>query len=188
MRPPRCGLRLMTRSFEFFVDVVVTGQVLGVDASCPPEQVTRVLGGYAENVNRRRTLMWRDYGAVEFFWNRPSARGPWQGTHLSVQVHRLWDEPTLLNDVVRRAYGDVTGRLPFDQLRLAVAEAGAHLVEPPRRSTSDVRVREYVNPERLVTVLVVTRDGKEDLGLEEGHVWSITCGNRVRGTQAPARQ
>lgn len=45
----------------------------------------------------------------------------------------------------------------------------------PGGPTSDVRVREYVRPDRLVTVLVVTNEGKHALGLHKGYVWSITC-------------
>jgi hypothetical protein len=166
----------MGQHLSFFADVVVTGQVLGVDASCTPEEVTRVLGQYAEN--RQRNRMWRDYGVIEFFWDRVSATEPWQGTHLSLQVHRLRGDPTQMNEAVRRAYGDFAARLPFHELRVATSEAGSRLIEVRDRPPDEVR--EYANPERAVTVLVATTAG--NLGLDEGEVWTVNCGNRVRGS------
>jgi hypothetical protein len=36
------------RDLSFFVDVVTTGRILGVDAACTPEEATDALGEYAE--------------------------------------------------------------------------------------------------------------------------------------------
>ena len=73
------------RDLGFFIDVVTTGRILGLNAACTPEEVTDTLGEFAEN--SRKKFMWRDYGAIEFFWERASVLEPWQGMDLSIQVH-----------------------------------------------------------------------------------------------------
>ena len=163
----------MNRPLRFVTDVVVNGEILGLDASCTPERVTSVLGAYAEN--RQRNIMWRDYGAIEFSWERTSATESWRGTHVSLQVHRLSRDPTQMNEAVRGTYGDFDRTLPFDDLSLAV-QMGSHLTEVPRRLSDEVR--EYINPLNGVTVMLAKTTGWWDM--TEGAVWQITCGNPAR--------
>lgn len=160
---------------SFFVEVVRTGRILGVDAASTPQEVTDALGEFVENI--RPNVMWRDYGAIEFFWERSSNHEPWQGTHISVQVHRLNGYPEQMNTAVQRSFGEFRHTLPFDELRTALAQARCDLVELSRHSPDDVR--EYVNSPSLVTVLTAN---DSHLGIDEGDVWSIICGNPVRGT------
>jgi hypothetical protein len=71
----------------FFAHVVSTGTVLDVDSTMSPDAVTERLGpDFAENHNG--PCMWRDYGTIEFFWERLPGSPGWRGTHFSVQVHR----------------------------------------------------------------------------------------------------
>jgi hypothetical protein len=73
---------------DFFVDVVVSGAVLGVGLTDTPETVAAVLGeDFVED--GERTVLRRDYGLVEFSWSRPSAAQPWHATGFTVQAHRL---------------------------------------------------------------------------------------------------
>ncbi|MFE5091889.1 hypothetical protein ACFRCI_16170 [Streptomyces sp. NPDC056638] len=76
----------------FFAQVVARSTVRGLDCSSTPDQVTAWLGDYGENL--RGDLMWRDYGLVEFTWERPSRKEPWQGCRFTVQCHRLEHGPT----------------------------------------------------------------------------------------------
>ncbi|MFJ1549869.1 hypothetical protein [Streptomyces sp. NPDC088246] len=76
----------------FFAQVVARSTVRGLDCSSTPDQVTAWLGDYGENL--RGDLMWRDYGLVEFTWERPSGKEPWQGCRFTVQCHRLEHGPT----------------------------------------------------------------------------------------------
>jgi hypothetical protein len=162
------------RDLSFFVDAVTTGRILGVDAACTPEEVTDTLGEYAENI--RDNVMWRDYGAIEFFWERTTSREPWEGTHLSVQIHRLSGYPEQMNAAVQQVYGEFREHLRFDELRTALANIDCDLVELSRHPPYDTR--EYVNPRPAVTIVVAVDDSH--LGIDEGDVWSITCGNPIR--------
>jgi hypothetical protein len=49
---------------DFVVDVAVRGMVRGIELATEPDQVTAVLGSdFADD--RRRAMMWRDFGLVE---------------------------------------------------------------------------------------------------------------------------
>ncbi len=170
------------RDLSFFVEVVTTGRILGVDAASLPEEVTDTLGEFAENTHDN--VMWRDYGAIDFFWERASSHEPWQGTHISVQVHRLSGYPEQMNAAVQQTFGEFRQTLRFDELRAALAQTHCDLVELPRHPPDDVC--EYVNPRPLVTILVAADDSH--LSIDGGDVWSIVCGNPVRrsGYRGPA--
>ncbi|NGM12392.1 hypothetical protein ENC19_06780 [Verrucosispora sp. CWR15] len=73
---------------DFFVDVVVSGAVLGVGLIDSPDGVAHAIGtDFVED--RGRAVMRRDYGLVEFFWARRSGSDPWHATGFTVHVHRL---------------------------------------------------------------------------------------------------
>ncbi|GAA2404603.1 hypothetical protein GCM10010420_35180 [Streptomyces glaucosporus] len=72
----------------FFAEVVVTGTVRGAHADCSPEEVAELLGGDAVEVRDERQLT-LGYDLAEFFWQRHGRGEPWQGTHFTVQAHRL---------------------------------------------------------------------------------------------------
>ncbi|WP_328914445.1 MULTISPECIES: hypothetical protein [unclassified Streptomyces] len=90
---------------EFYADVLRSGTVLGLDAHSMPEQVTAVLGkDFGEH--RTREAMIRDYGLIEFTWERGRADRTWRAVGFAVQVHRLETGGTeAVNPAIRAAYG-----------------------------------------------------------------------------------
>lgn len=141
---------------KFFEDIVIIGSVLGADPTSGPDEVTAILGtDFAEN--RRSQQMWRDYGLVEFFWQRRSGDLPWQGTHFTVQVHRLTSAGTgVVNDNLRQRYGAIEPMPSFEALRTAVERHGLQLVELPGASPG---CAEFWQPESQASVLVSTGEG-----------------------------
>jgi hypothetical protein len=126
----------------FLVNVVATGSVLGVDSSHSPEEVT-ARPRYGLCGQPRREVHWRDYGTVEFFWERlPGATG-WRGTHFSIRGHRLRNDPGSMSDAVRRAYGPFREGLRFEEFAMALAMAGCELAEVARPAGN---VREFAYP------------------------------------------
>lgn len=164
----------------FFVNVVATGCVLGVDSSDSPEEVTARLGTDSAD-NRSGKFVWRDYGTVEFFWERLSGATGWRGAHFSIQVHRLSNDPGWMNDMVRRAYGPFREGLRFEELAMALAMAGCELVEVVRPAGD---VREFACPATGASILVATEAG--DMGLGAGDVWQISCLNRTKAADDAA--
>jgi hypothetical protein len=154
----------------FFVDAVLTGRVLGIDASATPEGATSVLGDdYAEN-QFYDDAMWRDYGVVEVAWTRRSAADPWHGHHISIQTHRLGgddgDDP--MNANVRAVYGEFRTRLRFDGLQEGLSAHDRVLI-PAARPHGDVL--EFVHPRAGASVLVAS--AARTMGLDEGDVYTI---------------
>jgi hypothetical protein len=83
--PPVLRHACRVADLDFFVDVVVSGAVLGVGLTDSPDEVARTLGGdFAED--RNRAVMRRDYGLVEFSWARRPGSGSWQATGSTVQA------------------------------------------------------------------------------------------------------
>jgi len=135
---------------EFAADIVATGTVLGADTSHSPDQVTDVLGeDYAEN--HRRGLMWRDWGLVEFFWQRNAVARPWRGTHFSVQLHRLAAGVLTVEPALSQRYGAFGSCLLVTDLREALSDRGIDLVEIPAAGPG---IQEYWQPASHVVVLV----------------------------------
>lgn len=105
----------------FFVDLTITGTVLGLDHTSTPEAVHAVFGG-------EHTPPVDDFGLVEFGWADREV------TYFGAQVHRL---PWLVRDhevepaLVAR-YGGFPDRVDVDELRRAVAGQGVQLEEWPR--------------------------------------------------------
>ncbi|MFF0744906.1 hypothetical protein ACFYVL_31330 [Streptomyces sp. NPDC004111] len=120
-------------SLAFYLDVITSGTVLGLAPTAGPEEVTAVLGtGFAENSTSRGS-MWRDYGMVEFFWERESRDHPWRGHHFTLQVHRLpaaWGGSTV-NPVIRGRYGRFDRHLRYDKLERLLDRRGVRLEDVP---------------------------------------------------------
>lgn len=101
--------------FDLFVDLTVTGTVLGLDHTSTPEAVHAVFGG-------EFTPPLDSFGLVEFGWHGRAV------TYFGAQAHRLGQpvEPVLVE-----RYGVFPDRLDVDDLRKAVAEQGFPLDEQP---------------------------------------------------------
>ncbi|MFI7426628.1 hypothetical protein ACIBPB_06535 [Micromonospora sp. NPDC049836] len=153
---------------DFFVDVVVSGAVLGVGLAESPEEVARALGGdFAEE--RRRAVMWRDYGLVEFSWARRSGSDSWHATGFTVQAHRLANVG--VTDAVAQRYGPLGRRLRFAELDAELNRLGYRLREITDRADADHR--QYWLAESRTALLVATT-GHHGL-VDAGDVWSISA-------------
>ncbi|MEV4053378.1 hypothetical protein AB0J55_19485 [Amycolatopsis sp. NPDC049688] len=128
--------------------------MLGADRTWSPEQVAELLGDdYGDNPSQRS--LGRDHGLVEFFWQRPGPRSPWNGTHFSVQAHRLrLRDPELVNRVIRERYGPFAGTVPFDEVAAVLTERGVPLAEVPYRPDPE-EIRTYWQPGSRTMVSVV---------------------------------
>ncbi|MFC4331102.1 hypothetical protein ACFPC0_25655 [Streptomyces andamanensis] len=122
-------------SLAFYLDVIASGTVLGAGPTDSPDQVTAILGtDFAENTHGSGS-MWRDYGMVEFFWQRESRRHPWEGHHFTVQVHRLSRGGGVVNRVLRERYGRFGRHVPFAKLERLAAARGVRLEDVPNPNT-----------------------------------------------------
>lgn len=153
---------------DFFVDVVVTGAVLGVGLTDPPGAVARVLGDdFADD--QGRTALRRDYGLVEFFWTRRSGSDPWHPAGFTVQAHRL--ASIEVTGTLADRYGPFGRRLPFGRLNAALERLGYRLEEVPRDGDPDYRY--YWLAESRVSVIATATAWKGRLAA--GDVWSISA-------------
>lgn len=152
---------------DFYVDVVVTGAVLGVGVTESPDAVASVLGDdFVADQDRGRLRL--DYGLVEFFWERRSGSDPWQAAGFTVQVHRLSSNVEIAAEVVDR-YGPFTRRLAFARLNAELDRLGYHLDETTRESGADYRSY-WLAESRTIVNVAATGWGER---LEAGDVWSI---------------
>lgn len=153
---------------DFFVDVVVSGGVLGVGLTDSPDEVARRLGGdFAED--RGRAVMRRDYGLVEFFWARRPGSDSWQATGFTVQALRL--ASIAVTDALVQRYGPFGRQLRFTQLNAELNRLGYHLQEITDQADADYR--RYCLAESRIALLVATTGY---LGLvDAGDVWSISA-------------
>jgi hypothetical protein len=158
------------------VDVVTTGTLLGVGPADSPDHVTKVLGpDFAENTFGDHT-MWRDYGLVEFYWDRASADHPWAGHHFTLQVHRLAHrDRTLVNDALRTRYGRFTPGLRFAKLQRLLARRGVPLLEIPEIPANTPYFRTFWQPDSHVAVSVIGAYGEHSTPdhLRVGDVYSV---------------
>ncbi|MFC5183590.1 hypothetical protein [Actinomadura harenae] len=141
----------------FVVDVVVRGSVLGADHTSSPEDVDRVLG-VTPAENRGEGQMWRDYGLVDFFWERGPDGTEWRGTHFTVQLHRLGSAGVGVADgPIQERHGPLQDSLRFADLRAALADLGVDMVE---LMSPNEGYREYWQPDTAVHILAA--DGEVD--------------------------
>jgi hypothetical protein len=187
---PAAGSTDNASSVQFFVDVIARAVVLGVPPDVDPDHVTSVLGNeFGEN--RWRNVMWRDYGLVEFAWERADGNQPWRGTGLSVQVHRLATiGPEVANAVLTAHYGRLPLTVSFAEVRARLSALSIALVEVP---ASSPEYREFWQPDSLVSVLVSASDGND---VPEGCIYAISgplpaeavASRRDREIAAPLKQ
>ncbi|MFE9676864.1 hypothetical protein ACFYO5_22390 [Streptomyces sp. NPDC006259] len=148
-------------SLAFYVDVVTAGAVLGVRPGDSPEHATEVFGpDFAENSHSGHTMC-RDYGLVEFYWDRARADHPWSGHHFSLQVHRLaYRDRTLVDGVLRARYGRFTPRLRFEKLQRLLVRRGVPLREVPELRANAPYFRTFWQPGSLVAISVIGTYGE----------------------------
>jgi hypothetical protein len=153
---------------DFFVDVTVSGAVLGVGQTESPDDVARTLGdAFVED--RTRAAMRRDYGLVEFSWARQPGSDSWQATGFTVQAHRL-SSITVVETLMQR-YGPFDRHLQFTQLNTELDRLGYHLQEITDHT--DAGYRRYWLAESRIFLLVATAAHREMI--DAGDVWSISA-------------
>ncbi|MFE1764544.1 hypothetical protein ACFW81_10025 [Streptomyces angustmyceticus] len=163
-------------SLACYLDVVTTGSLLGVGPADSPDRVTRVLGSNSSENTFGDRSMCRDYGLVEFFWDRASADQPWSGHHFTLQVHRLaYRDRTLVNDTLRAQYGRFTPRLRFGKLQRLLERRGVPLLEVPEIPANVPYFRTFWQPDSRVAVSVIGTCGEYSTpdNLRVGDVYSI---------------
>ncbi|WP_433890554.1 hypothetical protein [Streptomyces sp. CA-111067] len=173
---------------EFYADVLSSGTVLGLDAHSTPEQVTAVLGtDFGEH--RTREVMTRDFGLVEFTWERRRADRTWRGVGSAVQVHRLETVgPEVVNPAIRAAYGPFSSAIP----RLGEIRALLDAERWPLRDVpgADPEFHELWQPESEVFVLAGPRRSSLSCGTDDLPLYRIgaplTLGQAVVRSQGSA--
>lgn len=129
--------------------------MLGADQTWSPERVADLLGGgYGENIPSKYA-MWRDHGLAEFFWQRSIPRGPWEGTHFSVQAHRLAArDSSLVNPLIQKRYGPFDGPIALADVTALLSARGVELTEVPYKPDPD-EIRTFWQPASRTLVYVV---------------------------------
>ncbi|WP_405015873.1 hypothetical protein OHV05_01260 [Kitasatospora sp. NBC_00070] len=140
-------------SLAFYLDVVASGTVLDAKPTDSPDQVTAILGAdFAEN-SRDDHSMWRDYGLVEFFWQRETPDHPWEGHHFTLQVHRLsYRGDGIVNKAIRDRYGRFDRHLGFDKLERLLGKRGLPLEDVP--DANGPEFTQHWQPASQVSVMV----------------------------------
>lgn len=112
------------RDLEFFVNLVITGTVLGLDHTSDLAEVEAVLPDGTHPVGTTGSLL-TSVGLVEFGWYREDPRDRWQVAYFGAQTHRLEHtrKPHALND----RYGRFRRHLDYNQLRRGVEMSGFEL-------------------------------------------------------------
>ena len=159
---------------DFYADVLRAGTVLGLDAHSTPEQVTDVLGG---DFGEFRTLdvLVRDFGLVEFSWERSAVGESWRGLRFNVQVHRLEHAgPHMVNPALTRTYGDFAAELPsWGRLR--------EMIDPKlwpigERPSTDPSLRELLLADSEATVLLGPHADAASTAVDELPLYQLSIG------------
>jgi hypothetical protein len=141
------------RDLEFFVNLVITGTVLGLDHTSDLAEVEAVFpdGTYPVPMGGLLTSV----GLVEFGWSRLSPKDRWDVTYFGTQTHRLGHRPKL--HALADRYGRFRRRLDYRQLERALQMSGFHL--EPERDHNDGYGR-YALPSTGVSVLYVADEAE----------------------------
>lgn len=162
---------------EFIARIVATGTVNGVGIGAELGEVGRAIGDvlFVDNTpGRRKTVLLRDYGLVEFTFNRTGEgtdTGAWVCCNFSVQVHRL-ESGDELRAAWREVHGvDLPAQVTWGELRAVVARE-YQVPDPVERAQAGARYFRY--PASRTTVLVLDDSPESDAGLENRSVFSIS--------------
>ncbi|WP_156313252.1 hypothetical protein [Micromonospora sp. HK10] len=153
---------------DFFVDVVVSGALLGVGLADSPDDVARALGSdLAEGCDR--VAMRRDYGLVEFYWARRDRSHPWHASSFTVQVHRL-ASIDVTGALVQR-YGPFGRQLRFARLNAELERLGYQLEKITQEADAGYRLY-WLAESRMSLAVATTPHGEL---IDAGDVWSISA-------------
>jgi hypothetical protein len=135
---------------DFFVDLTITGTVLGLDHTSDVATVRSVFGEPGQVISAHSMLI--DTGLVEFGWSRAGAHQDWSVSYFGAQAHRLplLTEKSLVGSALVERYGKFPSRLDIEELRAAVSARGGTLDERPTANTGYV---ELWSPVSRISVL-----------------------------------
>ncbi|MGC4876807.1 hypothetical protein ACLQ26_11185 [Micromonospora sp. DT43] len=110
----------------FYVDAARSGSILGVGPGSTADEIQNALGrDFVDDARRGR--MRRDYGLVEFQFNR-SGSG-WLCFGMAIQVHRLPSGGTrIIPAALRDRYGQLAASVDADLFAQALAMRGGQIV------------------------------------------------------------
>jgi hypothetical protein len=161
-------------AIRFLAEAAATGLVMGARLGSLPEQVEAGLGGgYLDDLNRRGTLLRRDYGLVELTFTRSSG---WACQAVSLQVHRLaTGGQAVVPPAIVAAYGPFPPTVSMTDLAAVLTDIGAGIEAGP--DDGDRSFARYTVPGPGSEIHVVrdvpgwgaTRPGA-------GDVWAISLG------------
>jgi hypothetical protein len=98
---------------DFYAEAILSGRVLGLGPGSTVGEVERTLGkDFVDDA--RNQWMRRDYGLIEFHFNRTDRE--WVCFGVSIQVHRLADAGEIVPPVLGDRYGAFSGTVGFSQL------------------------------------------------------------------------
>ena len=162
---------------EFVAQIVATGTVNGTGIGAGLDEISRAIGEvpYVDNTpGRRKTVLLRDYGLVEFTFNRTSdgsGADAWVCCNFSVQAHRL-ESGEALRATWREVHGvELPARVTWGELRAQVA-CEYQLPDPVERAQAGARYFRYLVSN--ATILVLDDSSDLDADPESRSVFSIS--------------
>lgn len=154
---------------DFYVDALVSERVHGVGPGSTADEIEGVLGGGFVD-DARKQWMRRDYGLVEFQFNR--AKSAWICFGISIQVHRLAESgPEVIPSVLSDRYGVFGTSLNLDHLADALGVKGGSELEREEAAGEFVRYR--VNRTNSFVHTRQAQQGSARVGRQSEEVWSI---------------
>ncbi|MFC4853452.1 hypothetical protein [Actinophytocola glycyrrhizae] len=139
----------------FFVDLAVTGTVLGLDHTSTMAEVEAVFE--LTHASAYPNSLVTDAGLVEFGWQRWHGGDTWTATYFGAQAHRLGllaDKEQVESPLVAR-YGDFPARVHVEDLLAATTAVGHPLRQVPDPDENRVA---YWSPVSDLHVLAVAPD------------------------------
>lgn len=160
---------------DFYADIVASGDVLGLSSGCDDVRVRETLGGdFIDDVRKQR--MRRDYGLVEFHFNRMGER--WIVFGVSIQVYRLKNtDRSIVPAVLSERFGEFRSTVSLVDLHKAVGDRSvAPVMERERMDDNFVSFLARGTKVRVHAEMKV--DGSDVSRLIPGDVWSIELGSQ----------
>ena len=144
---------------DFFVDLAVTGTVLGLDHTSTMAEVEAVFE--LTHASAVPNSVVTDAGLVEFGWQRWHGGDEWTATYFGAQAHRLdlLVEKEQVESPLRARYGEFPPRVHVDDLLAATAALGC-----PLRQVTDPNENcvAYWSPVSDMHVLAVDQNSTDE--------------------------
>lgn len=153
---------------NFLADVVQAGSVMNVRPGASVDAVEAMAGsyGFVEDIDKRHKSMRRDYGLVEFGFDRNPGED-WRCSTAMIQVHRL-RFGTLIPNLISERYSGFPEQIHFEDLRTILSLRGI-AVEPVEVKFSGYL---YYKVDSSDSQIIVSEDGIDE-NLDAGSVWAI---------------